>query len=82
MALLDLHIHSSYSCDGQFSPEELVITAKEKGLQAIALTDHNSVKGLPEFLAAGAKHGVETVPGISTLRFRTGFPRVSSAGRG
>ncbi|HPZ30583.1 MAG TPA: PHP domain-containing protein, partial [Limnochordia bacterium] len=64
MALLDLHIHSSYSCDGQFSPEELVITAKEKGLQAIALTDHNSVKGLPEFLAAGAKHGVETVPGI------------------
>lgn len=64
MALLDLHIHSFYSCDGQFSPEELVIKAKEKGLKAIALTDHNSVKGLPEFTAAGAKYGVDTVPGI------------------
>jgi predicted metal-dependent phosphoesterase TrpH len=58
----DLHTHSNFS-DGTFSPAELVAEAARLGLSAIALTDHNTVAGLPEFLAAGQGSAVETIPG-------------------
>lgn len=58
----DLHAHSNYS-DGTFSPAELIAEAKRVGLDAVALTDHNTVAGLPDFLAAGKGSGVEAVPG-------------------
>ncbi len=61
--MIDLHTHSIYS-DGTFTPGQLVAEAKRQGLEAIALTDHNTVQGLPEFLEAGKKEGVETVPGV------------------
>lgn len=63
MACCDLHTHSYYS-DGSLSPAQLVRQAEAVGLGAIALTDHNTVDGLPEFLAAGQKSPVETIPGI------------------
>lgn len=59
----DLHTHSNYS-DGTLSPEELVAAAQRAGLSAIALCDHNTVLGLPSFMAAGQHSTVETVPGI------------------
>ncbi|MBQ8834941.1 MAG: PHP domain-containing protein [Oscillospiraceae bacterium] len=59
----DLHVHSTCS-DGTLSPAELVSLAAELGLGAVALCDHNTVAGLPEFLAAAADSGVEGVPGI------------------
>lgn len=59
--LCDLHTHTYYS-DGSLSPEELVRKAEEAGIAAVALTDHNSVAGLPEFLAA--ESAVQRVPGI------------------
>ncbi len=43
--MIDLHTHSTAS-DGTFSPEELVYLAKKEGLQALALTDHDTVDGL------------------------------------
>ena len=46
---IDLHTHSHFS-DGSHSPAWLISQAKERNL-AIALTDHNTVSGLPEFLA-------------------------------
>lgn len=58
----DLHTHSTFS-DGTFTPEEIVRSAKELGLAAIALTDHNTALGLPEFMKAGAEYGVRTIPG-------------------
>ena len=58
----DLHTHSIYS-DGTLTPLELVKTAKEEGLSAVALTDHNSVKGLSEFMALGKEFNIETVAG-------------------
>lgn len=61
--MVDLHTHSYYS-DGTFSPAELVAQAEEIGLTALALCDHNTVAGLPEFLTAGANSPVQTVPGI------------------
>jgi predicted metal-dependent phosphoesterase TrpH len=62
--LVDLHVHSSYSSDGQYPPAELVRLAEEKGLAALALTDHDEVAGLPEFMAAGEAGPVEAIPGV------------------
>lgn len=58
----DLHTHSDFS-DGTCSPAELIAQAARLGLTAIALTDHNTVAGLPDFMAAGQGSGVEAVPG-------------------
>ena len=60
--MIDLHTHSHYS-DGSHAPEALVAMAEKRGLTAIALCDHNTVGGLPEFMAAGSKSPVETIPG-------------------
>ena len=58
----DLHNHSTYS-DGTDTPAELVALAEVKGLGAIALTDHNTVAGLPEFLAAAENRKVRAIAG-------------------
>lgn len=42
---LDLHMHSKYSSDGVLSPKEIVKTAIKKGLDGIAVTDHNTIQG-------------------------------------
>lgn len=63
MSFIDLHTHSRFS-DGTLSPTELVKLAKEIGLDAIALTDHNTVAGDAEFLSAGKKYNVNTIAGI------------------
>lgn len=60
--ICDLHTHSNRS-DGSSSPTELVAAAKERGVAALALTDHNTTKGLAEFMEAGKTYGVITVPG-------------------
>lgn len=62
MGLIDLHTHSTAS-DGTLSPAELVRRAAELGLAAVALTDHDTVQGLPEALGEGRAAGVEVVPG-------------------
>ena len=59
----DLHTHSVYS-DGTCTPEELVNLAEEIGLGAIALCDHNTVAGLPEFLAAAESREMVAIPGV------------------
>lgn len=59
----DLHTHSVYS-DGTFTPAQLIDEALRLGLGAIALTDHNTVAGLPEFLAAAKDKDIEAIPGI------------------
>lgn len=60
---IDLHTHSTCS-DGTLSPSELVKLAKEKGLAAIALTDHDTIDGLHEAIKAGEKYGIEVITGI------------------
>lgn len=59
----DLHTHSHYS-DGTFSPAEIIAEAENLGLSAVALTDHNTVAGLPEFLSAAEGKEVEAIPGV------------------
>ena len=46
---IDLHLHSTHS-DGTLTPAELIRQAKSLGLSAVALTDHNTVSGIPAFL--------------------------------
>ncbi|MBO4838062.1 MAG: PHP domain-containing protein [Lachnospiraceae bacterium] len=62
MKYCDLHCHSCYS-DGTLTPAELIRLAEKKGLGALALTDHNTANGLPEFMAAGRDSTVIPVPG-------------------
>jgi len=59
----DLHVHTTWS-DGVFSPEFMVQKASEAGLRAIAITDHDAVRGIDEAVEAGNKMDVEIVPGI------------------
>lgn len=62
-AMIDLHTHSIFS-DGSFTPEELAKMAVEAGLSCIALTDHDTVDGIPRFLAACSAEGIEGIAGV------------------
>ncbi len=59
----DLHTHSTAS-DGTDAPGDLPMLAKQAGLSAIALTDHDTTDGLAEFLAAAKIARIRAVPGI------------------
>lgn len=59
----DLHTHSYYS-DGTLSPKELVRLAKKRGIKNLALTDHNSVKGVNEAIKEGKRIGVKVIPAV------------------
>ena len=62
MSLIDLHTHSTYS-DGTLNPFEIVKLAENIGLKAVALTDHDTVSGLKEFIQSETEK-VEKVPGV------------------
>lgn len=64
MTKIDLHMHSIYSCDGEYTPKALVKMAKDAGIEAIALTDHNTTAGVNEALEAGKNAGIEVIPAI------------------
>ncbi len=60
---IDLHTHSSYS-DGSLTPQELVDLAVKHRLRCLALTDHDTVEGVPELLRHAAAAGLEAVSGV------------------
>ncbi len=63
MSRVDLHVHTSVS-DGMLTPDEVVNEANNLGVSAIALTDHDTMQGLPYAETAGRKYGVEIIPGV------------------
>ena len=63
MRTVDLHAHTTAS-DGSMTPAELIRYAKEKGLSAIAVTDHDAVAGLDEAMAEGERMGIRVIPGV------------------
>ena len=65
-AYCDLHIHSCLSpcADDDMTPWNLVGMARVKGLDVIALTDHNTALNTPEATAAGEAYGVQVIPGM------------------
>ncbi len=72
MDLIDLHVHSNAS-DGTYAPAEVVRRAREGGLKAFALTDHDTIDGLAEAVAAGRAQEVEVIPGVEvSARFPGG----------
>lgn len=60
---IDLHIHSIKS-DGTYTPSQIAVLAKEKGLSAAALTDHDSMEGTEEFVEECERLGIEGIPGV------------------
>lgn len=61
--ICDLHTHSTAS-DGQYTPTELVQMAKERGLEVLALTDHDTMDGLEEAIQAGQRCGLRIILGV------------------
>ena len=62
--VIDLHLHSEYSSDGEYDVASLVQMAAEAGLHTIAITDHNSVRGVGQSLEAAREQGIRAIPGI------------------
>ena len=60
--LADLHTHS-FCSDGLRTPKQAVEEALAAGVQALSLTDHDTVEGVAEALEAGAALGVDVLPG-------------------
>ena len=60
---VDLHAHTTAS-DGTLTPAQLVAHAREIGLRALAITDHDTTRGIPEAVAAAGGTGLEVVPGV------------------
>ncbi len=63
MKICDLHTHSVFS-DGKYTPTELIDEAVEKGISAIALTDHNTIDGIEEFLTAAKGKNINAIAGV------------------
>ena len=61
--LADLHLHSTYS-DGVYTPRELADLARAAGITVLALTDHDTLKGLSEMEVAAGEAGIGFIPGV------------------
>ena len=60
---VELHCHSVAS-DGSYSPVQVVALAAARGVRILALTDHDTVAGIPEAAQAAAQHGIALIPGV------------------
>ena len=63
LEMIDLHAHTRAS-DGSQAPGEVVARAARRGVSVLAITDHDTVAGLPEAIAAGRRLGVSVIPGV------------------
>ena len=61
--MLELHAHTTHS-DGTLTPQQLVETAVNAGVKALAITDHDTLSGWDEAIAAASAYDLEIVPGV------------------
>lgn len=64
MGLIDLHMHSLYSDDGQYTPQELMGLCAQAGLGTAAISDHNCVRAAAEGRRAAKEHGLAFIPAV------------------
>ena len=64
MNSFDLHMHSCYSNDGEFTPQELIHMADAAHLTTIALSDHNTPKGIADMVRLGEAKGIRVIPAM------------------
>jgi hypothetical protein len=60
--MIDLHIHTNASSDGQHSPREIFEMVRQKGLRTLSFADHNSVGNLEEGIRLAGDYGIEFIP--------------------
>ncbi len=63
MCFLDLHIHTIYS-DGISTPREIIEEAFKRGIKVIAITDHDTLKGVRKALEYSSRYDIVVVPGL------------------
>ncbi len=61
---IDLHVHTYYSIDATSSLKEVIFYAKKKGLNGIAITDHDTVRGAKKALKLTSEREFTIIPGI------------------
>jgi predicted metal-dependent phosphoesterase TrpH len=64
MGLADLHMHTIYSYDGTASVPAVLARAKKVGLDVVAITDHDEIRGALKAMELAPKFGIEVIPGI------------------
>ncbi len=64
MTNFDFHMHSIVSSDGEFTPTQLIQLAKDAGLEYVALSDHNDMRGIDEMIQAGNQANIQVIPAI------------------
>lgn len=69
----DLHCHTTAS-DGSFTPQELIHHAIEVGLQALSITDHDTVDAYKQAIPLAKEVGLELMPGIELSSSHRGVP--------
>lgn len=62
--MIDLHMHSRFSEDGEFTPEQLVKQCAACGITAMSITDHNVARANPVAERAAREMGIRYIPGI------------------
>lgn len=72
MALADLHTHTTAS-DGRFSPPGLVERAALRGIKVLAVTDHDTITGLPLAMHSAKQFGIRLIPGVELSTFVSGI---------
>ena len=70
-AFIDLHTHSTAS-DGTLPPEQVIEAAAQCGLKALALTDHDTIGGIPAAREAGERLGIRVITGVELSAFQDG----------
>ena len=65
--MIDLHLHSRFS-DGSDNPSQLIDKAINLKIRAIAITDHDTIDGVREFLSYGENKDIIVIPGMEISR--------------
>ena len=63
-SMVDLHLHSKWSIDGEYECTQLIQIAKKAGLRTVALCDHNSMQGIDTMREEGNRHGIHVIAAI------------------